>query len=372
MLKKNKRNSNLEILRIIAMIFIIAFHLSRHGFESVPFVVSNPNNIFLYFFGTLGKLGVDVFILISAYFMIKSKFTFRKLLVLGGSVYFYSIIFLIIFTLFLTPVSPININDLIKCLLPLSHGYWFINDYIILMLLTPFLNRFINQLPRDIFIKLLLLLLLIWSVYPTLTGDNVAISEMAFFVILYFIGSFIRLHVDIDKINMKKVIFLFLISLITTTILFGLFDSISFLNQLSLFNRNTSIIKRTNSIFIVFSAITMFLIFLKKEEYSNKYINYIAGSVLGVYLIHSNLFVYPYLFNSYLHIQTYYYSPNLFIICMSIIILIYVLSTIIDIIRRLTVEKVWIWIVDTKLNNIPTWIIHKYEIFEEKISYYLK
>ena len=74
----NPRNSNLEILRIIAMIFIVSFHLARHGFDGVIFALSNPNSYFLYFFAILGKIGVDIFIIISAYFMVKSKFTFRK------------------------------------------------------------------------------------------------------------------------------------------------------------------------------------------------------------------------------------------------------------------------------------------------------
>ena len=81
---KVQRNSNLEILRIIAMLFIIAHHFSVHGFGDVNFAISNANNYVIYFFGILGKIGVDVFIIISAYFMIDSKFNLKKLFVLGG------------------------------------------------------------------------------------------------------------------------------------------------------------------------------------------------------------------------------------------------------------------------------------------------
>ena len=369
---KSQRNSNLELLRILAMIFIVVFHLARHGFDGVPFPLSNPKSIFLYFFATLGKLGVDIFIIISAYFMIKQKFTFRKLLILGGEVYFYSIACLIIFILFLTPLTPISIQDIINSILPISHGYWFIADYIVLMLLSPFLNRAINKLTKQDFLKLLTLTFIIWIIYPTFTGDCFGISEMIMFFVLYLIGSFIRLHVNIDKINMKKIILLCLFSLIITTFLFGFFDSVPSLNQLTFFNKETSIIKRANSMFIVINAITLFLIFLKRKEFSNKYINYISGSVLGVYLIHSNVFVWPWLFRSFLHVQTRINSPNLFIFCIVSTILIYLVCTGIDIVRRITLEKLWIWIIDNKLNNIPMWLNHKFEIFEERISYYLK
>ncbi len=367
------RNSNLEILRIIAMIFIISFHLSRHGFDGVTFALSNPNSYFLYFLGILGKLGVDIFIIISAYFMIKSKFHFRKLLILGGSVYFYSIAFLVIFTLFLTPALPTTMLDIVKCILPISHeAYWFITNYIVLMLLSPFLNMFINKLSKETYLKLLIIVLILWTVYPTFTGTCFAYSEMIFFIILYLIGSFIRLHVDMDKINMKKLIIIFSISLMIGYLLFMGFDSISPLNQLSIFNKETSMFKTSNSLFILTSAITLFLIFIKRKEFSNKYINYISGSVLGVYLIHSNMFVWPYLFYTVLNIPNYINSPYLILSLIIITVLIYVICTGIDIVRRVTIEKLWIYIVDNKLNNIPRWIASKFKIFEEKFSYYLK
>lgn len=367
---KNQRNSNLELLRILAMVFIVVFHLARHGFDGVPFALSNPNSVFLYFFATLGKLGVDIFIIISAYFMIKQKFTFRKLLIMGGEVYFYSIICLIIFIFFLTPLTPISIQDILKSILPLSHGYWFIADYLVLMILSPFLNIVLHKLSKSDFLKLLILVLILWTVFPTFTGECFGITEMLFFFVLYMIGSFIRLHVNIEKINMKKLVIFCLFSLIITTVLFGGFDSI--FNQLSTFNKETSIFKQTYSIFIVSSAISLFLIFLKRKEFSNKYINYISGSVLGVYLIHSNVFVWPWLFRSFLHCQTRINSPDLFIFCIISVTLIYLVCTGIDIVRRLTIEKIWIWIVDNKLNWIPKWLNNKFEIFERKISYYLK
>ena len=81
---KNQRNSNLELLRIIAMVFIVSHHFAVHGFGDCNFVISNPNNYLIYLLSIFGKIGVDIFVLISAYFMVNSRFTLRKLLVLGG------------------------------------------------------------------------------------------------------------------------------------------------------------------------------------------------------------------------------------------------------------------------------------------------
>ena len=80
---KNQRNSNLEILRILSMVFIVSCHFASCKFEDYSLLISNPNNYLIYFLDLFGKVGVNVFILISAYFMINSKFTLKKLLVLG-------------------------------------------------------------------------------------------------------------------------------------------------------------------------------------------------------------------------------------------------------------------------------------------------
>ncbi|WP_295723295.1 hypothetical protein [uncultured Methanobrevibacter sp.] len=78
--------------------------------------------------------------------MIESKFTLRKLSVLGGEVYFYSFLFLALGIFILTP-SNIAVESLGQSLFPISHsGYWFVTSYIILMLFSPFMNKCIKAL----------------------------------------------------------------------------------------------------------------------------------------------------------------------------------------------------------------------------------
>jgi hypothetical protein len=56
----------------------------------------------------------------------------------------------------------------------------------------------------------------------------------------------------------------------------------------------------------------------------------------------------------------------LLLIAIVIIILIYVVCGGIDIIRRLTIEKLWIWIVDNKLIFLSDWIGRVTNYFIEK------
>ena len=357
---KNQRNSNLEILRIISMLFIVSCHFVGTGFQDYNWVISNMNNYLIYFLDLFGKVGVDIFILISAYFMINSKFTLRKLLVLGGGVYFYSIILCLIMLIFV-PVMSITPAMILKTIFAISHGYWFINCYIVLMLFSPFLNKFIKGLSKNTLLKLLLLVIIIWSIYPTFTGaslmygDSFGYGYMVWFIVLYFIGAFIRLHLDINQFNSKKLFVLFIASIALLYLGSAILGQLGILFNIGhLINGDTiyRFFTRENKFFVLTTSVIFFLIFLKRKEFSNKYINYIAGSALGVYLIHDNVFVKEYLWKSLINVSSYYHSPNLWIVAIISIVGVYLVCTGIDIIRRETVEKLWIKFVDNKLIDI--------------------
>ena len=361
---KNQRNSNLEILRILSMVFIVSCHFASCGFEDYTLFISNPNNYLIYFLNLFGKVGVNVFILISAYFMINSKFTLKKLLVLGGEVCFYSIVLSLIM-LILVPTISITHFNILRAVFAISHGYWFISCYIVLMLFSPFLNKFIKGLSKNTLLKLLLLLIIIWSIYPTFTGaslmygDSFGYGYMIWFIILYFIGAFIRLHLDIKQFSSKK---LFAILIASVTILYFssaitgqlaiLFDIETFVYGGTTAFIPSEFFTRENRFFVLTMSLSLFLIFLKRKEFSNKYINYFAGSTLGVYLIHNNVFVWEYLWKSLINVSSYYYSPILWIVAIISIVAVYLVCTGIDIIRRETVEKWWIRFIDTKLRDI--------------------
>ena len=78
MVKKNIRDSKFEILRIIAMLLIVAHHFVVHGFELENIETFSYNKIVVEILSLGGKLGVNLFVLISAYFMIDSKFKFKQ------------------------------------------------------------------------------------------------------------------------------------------------------------------------------------------------------------------------------------------------------------------------------------------------------
>lgn len=95
--KKIARSSNIELLRIIMMIAIIAHHFVVNSGITKLYDFNNitGNMIFLQIFGFAGKAMINGFLLISGYFMIKSKTSFKKILRLYLQIKFYVLSFIL-------------------------------------------------------------------------------------------------------------------------------------------------------------------------------------------------------------------------------------------------------------------------------------
>lgn len=71
-MKEKTRNSSIELLRIISMLMIILSHCCIHGLDSLSSKYFINNFFTTVFF--LGNLGVIIFMLITGYYTIESKF----------------------------------------------------------------------------------------------------------------------------------------------------------------------------------------------------------------------------------------------------------------------------------------------------------
>lgn len=89
---KKQRQSNIELLRIISILFIISFHYAyKCSYNFEEFTV---NKFIIKAFYMFGELGVNLFFLITGYFMCKGKFSFKKNirnLFLFFNFYFYNV-----------------------------------------------------------------------------------------------------------------------------------------------------------------------------------------------------------------------------------------------------------------------------------------
>lgn len=194
---RKTRDIGPEILRIISMFLIVCVHFLNYG--GVINHANSAGELFalrgLYSFFTVS---VNVFVLISGYFLVKSNFKLKKVIALWLQVFFFTTTSYIICGLFID--HDFSIRYLFfKCFFPLlQQRYWFFTAYIVLYLIFPLLNKILNNCSRKecwyILIGVFVLSYLsnrfpIDNVINIRTGYNVL-----WFICLYFVGAILRLH----------------------------------------------------------------------------------------------------------------------------------------------------------------------------------
>lgn len=156
-----ERQSNLELLRIIAMIMVITVHYVGHGrvldnveVFSLNFYVSNLMQAFTTF-------SVPIYVMISAYFMCEKEFKLKRVFKIWLQVFFYSIsIYLLTLVLGLNEFSMLQF---IKNILPIiCNQYSFVTAYIMLLILSPFLNKVIEVFDKGLYEKLVITLIIMF------------------------------------------------------------------------------------------------------------------------------------------------------------------------------------------------------------------
>lgn len=280
----NTRQSNLELLRLVCMLFITFHHFICFG---IAYGVHSGETLYLKTFWGLNGfvyIGVNCFILISGYFGI--NFKRRKLLNLYLTCVFYflciGIVSLAIKGFTYGGMSTLLLNSF----LPISHSHaWFIICYFLLMLLTPLLNPAINLLDKKNYQLCILFLSIInlyfgyfWKLEYSGNIDGFTLMQ---FVWLYVIAGYIRRYVSIDRLQEHK------------WMLLGLYIGCALIyGGLSIYDMSHRVWHwdgwKYNNPILVIGSIAFFMFFLTLNIKS-KLVNFAATGVLGMYLAQGEL-----------------------------------------------------------------------------------
>lgn len=356
------RNSSIELLRIISMVMIMFHHFAYHGnFEWNYNEITIPH-LWYNFILMGGKVGVNIFVLISGFFLIENTerlFQPKKLLKFWGQVVFYSIT-----TYFLSIVLQINnfdIKQIIKICFPITYpGWWFASTYFMLYLIHPFLNKLLHDLNKNVYQYLILLLVLCWSIIPTLTTQLFESNSLLWFITLYVIAGYAKIYGFNERLKSKHYFFLFLIVLVCSYLV-----SVSFLvlgtkrNELAVHAIDFFGMERFP---ILLMSFFLFMTFAKLKIKFNKWINVIASATFGVYLIHDSSYIRYYIWWNIFKINQ--YQESLFLIPYSILVvfIVYVLCTGIEMVRKVLLEKPYIIFVNKYVNLLINPLNKIYEL----------
>lgn len=193
---KKQRNSNIEVLRIIAMMGVVACHYTNAGIGGIQNYAQYPN--FAWFFVAvvqgLAVPLVSVFVVITGYFMVsQTKLALKRPIELLIIIAYYGLFWRVVG---LMQGEAFSLVDLIKSFFPYFYGtHWFIKTYLILFLLAPFLNKTLLNLNKNSYRLLMFIQLMLFSVWYSF-GHGAPIADDGYgilnFITLYIMGGYIR------------------------------------------------------------------------------------------------------------------------------------------------------------------------------------
>ena len=333
------RNTSIELLRIISMIMIMFHHFAYHGNFEWNFNEVTLPHLWYDFILMGGKVGVDIFVLISGYFLIENTeklFQPKKLLKFWGQVVFYSIMTYLLSVML--RLNAFEIKQLIKVCLPITYpGWWFASTYFMLYLIHPFLNKLLHGLSKTEYQYLILMMVLCWSIIPTATTQLFESNSLLWFVTLYGIAGYVNLYGGNQKLQSKHYFSLyFMVLIITYTV------STTFLflgTKKEEWSTHAIDFFEIERLPILLMAITLFMGFVTLKMNYHKWINMIASATFGVYLIHDSSYIRYYLWTNIFKINQYQDSTFLILYSILVLFILYVSCTMIDLIRKKLVEK---------------------------------
>lgn len=335
--EKPERNSNFELLRILSILLIIAFHYSIHGNEDTIFSSDiSVNQVIAIIFGSWGLLGVDCFVFISAYFLIDSnKFSSKKLIKIIVQVIFYSACSALL--LYLSGAVEFGITDLIKSFLsPFLGMYWYITAYCMLYVIFPFLNKIIQNIDSKSLSKFLIVLTLLIPIYKTI-WRGAQIGDLIFFIYLYLLMGYLKQNPkNWFEVHARKGFFITSIGVILFTSMMSFLGTVL---NLGIIKEYAFQFSTRYSPVMVLDAIFLFYIFKNINIKSSKLINAIANTTLGIYLFHENPYLGTVLWDGILNIDTVYYSPIFIVHLLVSTLSLFLIGVLIDILRIKLFEK---------------------------------
>lgn len=198
--ENKKRMANLEMLRCLAMMMVVVLHFLGKGnlLGDVTAGHMDGVGIVAWILESFCIVAVNVYMLISGYFLSASSFKLSRLIRLWLQVWFYSVgVGLLAAACGILPSSELGTNYFIQLLFPISMGqYWFLTAYIFLYLLLPLLTLAVkNMTKRQMQVTLVLLLLvfsMIKSVVPVRLDMDGKGYDCLWYVCVFLAAAYLR------------------------------------------------------------------------------------------------------------------------------------------------------------------------------------
>lgn len=283
------RLSNIELLRIISMLLVVTLHFIGRGGVNDSAELFSKQYFMASVWDAVAIISVNLFVLISGYFLINSKFKPQKLIDIIVQVFTYSVLLYII--CICAGIVEFSFRGFVEAFLPiLTNQYWFATAYVALYIIFPFLNAGIHSLTKRQHRNLCIILGASLTLYLPSKALGESGTSVVWFICLYIFAAYLRLYYIPPKRISVKAVIVYLVSMAMLPISRYLISALSVMTTDNLLQYSKWFYKY-NSIFVTISSLSVFVIFLNiniKNTRFKRIIGILSPLTFGVYLIHNN------------------------------------------------------------------------------------
>lgn len=284
--RQTNRQSNWELLRIVAMLMIVAGHF----FQQSGFIrsASAADYWFSIFAGSGSRIAVNMFLMLGCWFMVDTKFKAHRIIKLYLNVWCFTVpLTILVVCLGFSP----TMKDVARGIFPfVGKGLWFASAYIMLILFSPWLHKVLEWKEYSIRNLLIVSFLLIgvWVTFWTIDRtEDQWLDIVVWFSFMYVFIGYYKHHVQL-KINKYYAVAAGIIAYLVLAGVSG---------YCGLYSADSEIMKSIGRIFTAFlsdyKTFTNFFIsccffyfFQRLTMPNSKIINYIASGAFTTYIVH--------------------------------------------------------------------------------------
>ena len=296
---ENKRQLNFEILRIIAMCMIITMHYLTKGLN-VPKLSEDLSlsNMLWWLIYAFAVGAVNIYVLISGYFLADSRWRIDKVFNLYLTVWLYSVLVpLTLGAIGIVDLRSLELGDWQQLLLPIEYEhYWFATAYVMMYILSPVLAIAVRSLNREllrgVIAGLVVLFSVLKSINPYLIPWDKYGNDVLWFIVLFMIAGYIR------RFGIQACITLRVLTYILTSILILVSELILgvIVDKTGKLEYMLDMLCANNHILVLLASVALFTAFIELKtdaihEKTGKIILLFSSSTFGIYLLHENLLV---------------------------------------------------------------------------------
>lgn len=268
--------------------------------------------------------------------MVKSSITVKRFAKILFQVISFSAVFAILTMMVGAPYFDVTMRSAIKACLGIVGGYWFINAYIGLMMLVPFLNAMIRGLNRKQHLIGIIVLIAMTSLFPTYMHIPTYVGWLGVFIALYLTAAYFQLYGVPDF--KRRGIMCALLFVLSGTIV-GIYMANVFCTGFK--PLMYSLLIDRQSLPVIMISVLLFAIFVKTSIRNSRIINYAAASTLGVYLFHEHPLMRDFIWQTCLHTKEAASGAFPMLHCVGSIACVYVAGTLVDVVWRHTLGHLY-------------------------------